>query len=287
MSRARQLFGAALLSCLQGCGSSSTDEANNSYPPRKLVSAQACVFEYFDRAFGTTQLPGARWTIGVMDRPEIATAVTDTTGCIEVSLPARSRLLLTATKPGWVPNALTAVTGDVDLPSMRALFSDGFTGLPSWWWGATANAACQRPTPADAGGADALGDDTAIVAFNVKAHDFLGDPLPNLVPVLRPASGGERRDWLYAGAASSTYCNSPTTSQPPCPSCDCCSSSGTGIMPNVTPGPAEIEFQGLTCHVDLSKGAFAWPKAGAPGSVFELDVRAGYFTAVTAVCDPP
>jgi hypothetical protein len=277
------------LALVQGCTSArSGGESDASFAPQPLVSLSACVATYFDQSFRFSGNPAPRWTIGVMDRPEIAPAITDETGCADILLPARSRLLLTATKPGWVPNAMTVLTGNVALPSMQAQLLYGFSGLPPEWWYFTARSSC-APAPAASMDSGAEGQtevaadgQTAIVGFALRAHD--GAAIPDVFPILRPASGGERRDWLYVGAGNSSYCNSKYI----CPNCDCCQSTGNGVAANVAPGLAEIEFpNNLTCRVDPASCAFAWPKEGAPPNVFQVDARANYFTIVLAVCEPP
>jgi len=256
---------------LAGCGS---DRAEAPPPTTRDTHVfRACGAIYF-----TDDQPGARagdpavgWTVGVMDRPEIATSVTDESGCAEIALPAHSKVLVTWQKPGWVPEAMTVSMGDEDLRALKAVLLQGFNALRPWWWAATQGAAC------DARGQEGSDVDTGILAVQVNEGTAHPSPLP-VVPELRIGDGGARTRWLWVAGQCHTYCQLET----PTPNCEY-PPTGQGVMSRVPDGPVTITVPGASCPVDTHGGGYAWP-TGTATNEFQVDVRAGWFTLTAPLC---
>lgn len=276
MTRVRALAVAvALAAALPACGDRQDEpdgtDADSGFVARELRTLHACVYLYFGPwpDIGYLGTPEPRWTIGVMDHPEIGTGVTNEGGCTDIELPAPSDLLVTASKPGWVPVAMTTRVRDEDMLPMQARFAEGLPALEPWWWQVTqGNVAsdeptgivvveiCDRSTSLDSGGCELITD---------------------IHPQLITASGEVRENWLYVEQYATSYCNLPDNMFP-------CPPTGIGGTSRVPPGIATIVLPGVTCPIGPDESALAWPDDGTTNR-FTVDVRPGYLTGLVARCE--
>jgi hypothetical protein len=213
------------------------------------------------------------WTIGALDQPRIATRVTDGTGCADIELPAESDLLVTATKPDWVPSAMTVRIGTTDPPAMRAVLLQGFSGLPAWWWDVTEAQVC-APSEGQQG----------IVGLAVyDRSDWIdherATPLAGIEAVLTGDGTGTRTDWLYVSNDCNNYCNTRA-----CEAATSVTPTGVGVIGRLPPGLVEIEIPGVTCAVAPGESTFSWPVAGSTNRI-RMDVRPGFFSIALALCE--